>query len=124
VAQGQVFLAVFWLSSVGTVQSPLHNYVHPGAWQEWASGAVAPGSKNEYFKSRNLFPALYRFYITELNLRKFNKCDFTKLVTSAGGWRLSLLVPSTKKPNYVTVSIYMLLYLKDKQQSFVGLKKS
>jgi hypothetical protein len=42
------------------------------------------------------------------------------------GWGrpLSLLAPSTKKPSYITVSIYMLFYLKDKEQSFVDLKKA
>jgi hypothetical protein len=36
---------------------------------------------------------------------------------------LSILAPSTKKPSYVTVSFYMLFFLKDKEQSFVDLKK-
>jgi hypothetical protein len=37
---------------------------------------------------------------------------------------LSILAPSTKKPSYVTVSFYMLFFLKNKEQSFVDLKKS
>jgi len=36
---------------------------------------------------------------------------------------LSILAPSNKKPSYVTMSVYMLFCLRDKEQRFVDLRK-